>query len=334
MRRYLQWLCVAFALAFSATTATAQKSVTIGYADMMNPFRWVQESGELEKATGYRIKWRQFGGGGDIIRGMASGDVQISELGSAGVATAVSQGMDIQLFWILEDIALAEAFVARNGKGINSIADLKGKKVATPFVSTAHFQLIYALDKAGLKTGDVEVLNLRAPDVAAAWERGDIDATFIWEPVLSAVKKHGKVLATSADVCKQGACTFDGLVVTSKFAKEHPQFMVALVKAIARADADYRANPQGWSGNSAKAKAVAKWSKGKLEDVPDVMKLYGFPTLAEQASPAWLGGGKNGVAVKAITQQAQFLKEQGRITALLPDYSKAVTTEWVTRAMK
>jgi len=327
-------MLTAVALLLGASAAWAQKTVTFAYQDMMNPWRWVQQTGEVEKATGFKINFRQFGGGGDVIRAMASGDVQLGEIGSTGIATAISQGMDVELFWILEDIAAAEALVARQGSGINSIADLKGKKIATPFVSTSHFQLLYAMNKAGIKASDAQILNMRPPEIAAAWGRGDIDATFIWDPVLSTVKKNGKVLMTSGDVCKDGACTFDGLVVTRKFAKENPAFMVALVKAIAKADADYKSNPKGWAGDSDKAKAVAKWSGGKLEDVPDAMKLYGFPNLQEQASPSWLGGGANGAAAKALTQQANFLKEQGRLTSVAPDYSKSVTTEWVTQAMK
>ena len=330
------WLA-GFLLAVAAAVALpvmAQKTVTFAYQDMMNPWRWVQQSQEIEKATGYKINWRQFGGGGDVIRAMASGDVQLGEVGSTGIATAISQGMDVELFWILEDIAAAEALVARNGSGVNTVADLKGKKIGTPFVSTSHFQLLYALDKAGIKPSDAQILNLRPPEIAAAWGRGDIDATFIWDPVLTTAKKDGKVLMTSGDICKQGACTFDGLIVTRKFAKENPAFMVALVKAIAKADADYKANPGKWSATSDEAKAVAKWSGGKVEDVPDSMKLYGFPSLKEQASAEWLGGGANGAAAKALTQQANFLKEQGRLQSVAADYSKSVTTEWVTQASK
>jgi len=331
MKRMIVGLVLALA---ASLPAWAQKTVTFAYQDMMNPFRWVQQQGEIEKATGYKINWRQFGGGGDVIRAMASGDVAIGEVGSTGVATAISQGMDVELFWILEDIASAEALVARNGSGVNSIADLKGKKIATPFVSTSHFQLLYALNKAGIKPTDAQILNMRPPEIAAAWGRGDIDATFIWDPVLTQVKKNGKVLTTSGEICKQGACTFDGLVVTRKFAKENPEFMVALVKALAKSDADYRGNPKAWTGDPAKVAAVAKWSGAKPEDVPDSMALYGFPNLQEQASPAWLGGGASGAASKALAQQANFLKEQGRLQSVAPDYSKSVTTEWVTRAMK
>ena len=332
MKRLLKAVIVV-ALAVAGTPAWAQKTVTFAYQDMMNPWRYVQQTGELEKATGFKINWRQFGGGGDVIRAMASGDVQLGEVGSTGVATAISQGMDVDLFWILEDIAAAEALVARNGSGINTIPDLKGKKVGTPFVSTSHFQLLYAMQQAGLKPADVQVLNMRPPEIAAAWGRGDIDATFIWDPVLSNVKKTGKVLMTSGDICKKGACTFDGLIVTKKFAKENPEFMVALVKAIAKADADYRGNAKGWTGDPAKVAAVAKWSGGKPQDVAASMALYGFPGLKEQASPTWLGGGANGAAAKALTQQANFLKEQGRLQTVAPDYSKNVTVEWVTKAM-
>ena len=333
MKRVLRGVMLV-ALALAAVPAWAQKTVTFAYQDMMNPWRYVQQTGELEKATGFKINWRQFGGGGDVIRAMASGDVQLGEVGSTGVATAISQGMDVDLFWILEDIAAAEALVARNGSGINTIADLKGKKVGTPFVSTSHFQLLYAMQQAGLKPADVQVLNMRPPEIAAAWGRGDIDATFIWDPVLANVKKTGKVLMTSGDICKKGACTFDGLIVTKKFAKENPEFMVALVKAVAKADADYRSNAKAWTSDPAKVAAVAKWSGGKPEDVPSAMALYGFPSLQEQASPTWLGGGANGAAAKALTQQANFLKEQGRLTSVAPDYSKNVTTEWVTKAAK
>ena len=331
MKRMVAGLVLALAMALPAF---AQKTVTFAYQDMMNPFRWVQQSGEIEKATGYKINWRQFGGGGDVIRAMASGDVAIGEAGSAPIATAISQGLEVELFWILEDIAGAEALVARNGSNVNSVADLKGKKVGVPFVSTTHFHLLYAMELAGVKKNDVQVLNMRPPEIAAAWERGDIDATFIWDPVLASVKKNGKVIVTSGELCKKGKCTFDGLIVSKKFAAENKDFMVALVKAIAKADADYRANTNAWTSDKDKVAAVAKWSGGKPEDVAAAMALYGFPSLADQTSPAWLGGGADGGATKALTETAKFLKDEGRIQQLAPDYSKSVNATFAQGAMK
>jgi len=320
----------ALALVVCGAAAAQTKEVTIAHQDMLDPYRIVMESGELEKATGYKINWRMFGGGGDVIRAMASGDVQIGEAGSSPIAAAASQGQDIHLFWILDDIADAEALVARNGSGIASVADLKGKKVATPFVSTAHYQLMAEIKSSGVDPKSVTVMNMRPPEIAAAWERGDIDAAFIWDPVLSKVKSNGKVIATSGSIGKKGFPTFDGMVVNAAWAAKNEAFMVALVKALAKADAAYRAGQAKWTVDSGEVKAVAKWTKADAKDVPEAMKLYRFPTLQEQASATWLGGG----AAKALADTSAFLKEQGRVQEVKPSYAPFVTTKYVQEAMK
>ncbi len=71
-----------------------------------------------------------------------------------------------------------------------------------------------ALEQAGVNPADVQILNMRPPEVRAAWQRGDIEATFIWDPVLSEVKKDGKVIMTSGELsARQGKATFDGYIV-------------------------------------------------------------------------------------------------------------------------
>ncbi len=318
----------AFVMAGSAL-AQAKKEVTFAHQDMLVPFRTVMESGELEKATGYKINWRMFGGGGDVIKAMASGDVQIGEAGSSPITAAASQGQDIKLVWIIDDIADAEALIARAGSGINSVKDLKGKKVATPFVSTAHYQLLAAMKLDGVDPKGVNVLNMRPPEIAAAWERGDIDAAFIWDPVLSKIKGNGKSIASSGSIGARGFPTFDGLIVNAKWASENEAFVVALIKALAKADAEYKANKAKWTVDSAQVKAVAKWTKADAKDVPAAMALYKFPTIEEQIGKTWLGGG----AAKAMTDTAAFLKEQGRIQEVKPNYGAFVTDVYAKKAM-
>ncbi|HVO88724.1 MAG TPA: taurine ABC transporter substrate-binding protein [Casimicrobiaceae bacterium] len=327
-----------FAVALSsfavASAFAQQKEVTIGYQDMLDPYRIAQDSKEIEKATGYKINWKQFGGGGEVIKAMSSGAVELGEVGSAGIAAAVSRGEPYQLFWILEDIGDAEALVVKNGSGINTVADLKGKKIAMPFNSTTHFHTMVALEQAKVNPADVQILNMRPPEVRAAWQRGDIQATYIWDPVLSEVKKDGKVIMTSGKLSAQtGKATFDGYIVNKDWAAKNRDFMVKFVKILAASDEKYRANKAKWTADSPEVKAVAKWSGAKPEDVPAGMALYGFPTLAEQNSK-WLGGGKNSVAAKALSATAQFQLAQKQIEKTLPDYSVAVTPEYVQAAMK
>ena len=84
--RLPRWIAGLAMLVCSASFAQ-NKEVTFAHQDMLVPWRTVMESGELEKATGYKINWRMFGGGGDVIRAMASGDVQIGEAGSSPIAS-------------------------------------------------------------------------------------------------------------------------------------------------------------------------------------------------------------------------------------------------------
>jgi len=63
--------------------------------------------------------------------------------------------------------------------------------------------------------------------------------------------------------------------------------------------------------------------------VPAAMALYKFPTLDEQLSARWLGGG----AAKALTDTSTFLKEQGRVQEIKPNYGAFVTTTYVQKAL-
>lgn len=330
-----QLLAPLFLAAFAIAPVLAQqKEVTIGYQDMVVPYRMAQEAKELEKATGYKINWKQFGGGGEVIKAMASGAVQVGEVGSAGIAAAVSRGEPLELFWILDDIGDAEALVVKNGSGINTIADLKGKKIAVPFNSTTHFHTMVALDQAKVNPADVQILNMRPPEVRAAWQRGDIQATFIWDPVLAEAKKDGKVILSSGKISAEtGKATFDGYVVNKDWAKVNRDFMVTFVKILAASDENYRKNKAKWTKESPEIAAVAKWSGAKPEDAPASIALYAFPTASEQATK-WLGGGKNSIAAKALAATAEFQLSQKQIEKLLPDYSVAVNPGYVEAAVK
>jgi taurine transport system substrate-binding protein len=319
----------------AAPAAAQTKEVTFAHQDMVVPFRVAQAAGAIEKATGYKINWKLFGGGGDVIKAMASGDIPIGEVGSSPATAAAAQGLDVEVIWILDDINNAEQLAVSTKSGVTDLAGVKGKKIATPFVSTSHYQLTYALDKAGIKPGDLQVINLRPPEILAAWERGDIDGAFVWDPVLAKIKASGgKAILSSADVAKQGAPTFDAIIVNRAWAEKNKDFVVALLKAIDKADADYRANAAKYTPDSDAVKAIAKVVGATPADVPATLAEYAFPTAADQATPAWLGGGKDGKVAKALANTATFLKAQGRITEVPDDFSKFVDPEFAAAAAK
>ena len=307
-------------------TAHAQ-TVTIGVHSMFAPWKDAIAQKQFEQATGWDIQWRNFDSGGDVMMAMAAGDVQIGVAGSSPIAAAVSRGVDAQLFWILDNIADAEALVVRNGSGIVAPQDLAGKTLAVPFVSTTHFHALFALEQFGL-TGKVKVINLQPSDIPAAWERGDIDAAFIWDPALGRLKQSGHVLLTSGQLTDWGKATFDGLVVDKQFAAANAPGMQAFTQVLQDSTAGYVKAPKSWTADSPQVINVAKQSGAKPEEVPPVLALYQFPLASEQAGPTWLGGG----AAKALAATAEFLKAQKKIPALLPDYSAAINPTFVQNA--
>ena len=327
-RRTLLAATAALALTASFGTAFAEEvTLNIGYQPIVEPSRVPQADGTYEKVTGAKINWQKFDGGADVIAAIASGSLDIGYVGSSPLAAASSRELPIETIFVVGLISEAEALAV---KSIEKPEDLAGKKIATPFVSTAHYSLLTALKHWEVDPKSVEILNLRPPEIAAAWERGDIDGAYVWDPVLAQLKKSGKVLATSADVAEWGGPTFDAWIVSKKFAEEHPDVVTAFVKVTGDATAAYRANPESWNATSPEAEKIARLTGAKQDEVPALLKGYIFPTLEEQAGEALLGGG----TVKAVADTSAFLLEQGKIPAALSDYAPYVSTRWVTDATK
>ncbi|MGH8466655.1 MAG: taurine ABC transporter substrate-binding protein, partial [Pseudomonas sp.] len=297
--------------------------LTVAYQTTVDPAKVAQVNGDYEKASKASIDWRKFDSGADVITAVASGDVQIGYLGSSPLAAAATRKLPVETFLIATQIGAAEALVAREGAGINSPQDLIGKKIAVPFVSTGHYSLLAALKQWNIDPSKVQILNLAPPAIIAAWKRGDIDATYVWDPALGVAKENGKVLITSGELAKKGAPTFDAWIVRKDFATKHPEIVKAFAKVTLDAYADYRKDPQAWLANPSNVDKLVKLSGAKATDIPALLQGNVFPLAADQV--AALGA----PTTKAITDTATFLKAQGKVDAVLPDYAPYVSAKFI-----
>ncbi|WP_207478699.1 taurine ABC transporter substrate-binding protein [Arenibaculum pallidiluteum] len=323
-------LAAATAVLLAAGAArAADREVTIGFQTTIDPAKVAQADGTYEKAIGWKINWRRFDSGADVITAIAAGDVQIGYVGSSPLAAAASRELPIQTIHVATLIGEAEALVVRHGAGIKAPGDLVGRKVAVPFVSTTHYSLLAALKHWGIDPKQVRIVNLRPPEIGAAWQRGDIDAAYVWDPALGKIKESGDVLVTSKEVASWGAPTFDAWIARKDFASANPDVVRTFVRVTDDAYAAYHRDPSAWTVSSPQAAKIAKLTGAKAEDVPAVLAGNAFPTAAEQASPSLLGGG----TVAAIQRTSAFLKEQGRIDRLLPDYGAFVEPRFVQDAI-
>ena len=316
-------LFTALALAGAAFFVQAA-DLTVAYQTTVDPAKVAQVDGTYEKTSKASIDWRKFDSGADVITAVASGDVQIGYLGSSPLAAAATRKLPVETFLIATQIGAAEALVAREGSGINSPQDLIGKKIAVPFVSTGHYSLLAALKQWNIDPSKVQILNLAPPAIIAAWKRGDIDATYVWDPALGVAKENGKVLSTSGELAEKGAPTFDAWIVRKDFAAKHPEIVKAFAKVTLDAYADYRKNPQAWLADKANVDKLVKLSGAKAADIPGLLQGNVFPLAADQV--AALGA----PTTKAITDTATFLKEQGKVDAVLPDYAPYVSAQFIT----
>jgi taurine transport system substrate-binding protein len=331
-RRHVLGAGMALAAGLALGASAEAETITIGYQLVYNPWKVAIADDLFSAATGMDVEYRQFDSGAKVIAAMASGDLQVALAGSSPIAAGVSQGVDMELVWIVEDIASAEALVVRNGSGINAPQDLKGKKLAVPFVSTTHFHALFALEQFGIDPNELEVLNLQPPQIAAAWERGDIDAAFVWDPALGRIKQNGKVLITSGLLSSWGKATFDGLIANKSWASENPETLAKIIRVIADQDEAYRSDRRAWSADSEPVQKIVGVIGGKAEDVPGVLALYDFPTLDQQLSCAWLGCGADGGAARALKFTAEFLKSEKKIPAVPEDVAAFVNPSYAKAA--
>lgn len=326
IRNILTGLIAGAMTVLMAGTAMADK-IIIGHFGNPTPMQLLASSDAVQKATGWDVEWRKFAAGTDVIAAMASGDVVLSELGSSPLAIAASQGVDLQMIAFSDVIGTAESLIVSNDSGINSLADLKGKRVAVPVGSTAHFSLMGALQHEGIDEHDVTIISMPPDQIAAAWGQNAIDAAWIWQPVQSEILKTGKLLIGADQTAAWGFPTFDAWVVNREFGQANKDKIVAFLKEVDRVNKMYLKDPAAWTADSDPVKTLASATGADPAQVPAILEGFNFLPMSEQVTDTWLGG-----AGKTIKGTAEFLKAAGRIDNVKDDYSGFVNAEFAKAA--
>ena len=225
--------------------------------------------------------------------------------------------------------ASRESLIVRDGSGVKSLADLKGKRVAVPIGSTSHFSLMGALKHAGVGEHDLTIMNMSPDQIVAAWQQSAIDAAFVWPPAQTEILKSGKRLVGADEVAKWGYPTFNAWVVNKKFAQSHEKSLVAFMRTVEAANEAYLKHPEAWTADSAPVKAIAAQTGADAKQVPETIKGYTFLPLSEQLKKEWMGG----ALPKTIKGTAEFLKSAGRLDHVSKDYSSVVTVKYLKEAL-
>jgi sulfonate transport system substrate-binding protein len=154
------------------------------------------------KAAGYKVVWTEFPSGPPLLEALNVGVIDFGNAGEAPPIFAQAAGAPIQYVAYEPPAPQGEAILVPKDSKLNSVADLRGKKVALNKGSNVHYLLVKALEKAGVKYSEIQPVFLAPADARAAFERGAVDAWAIWDPFLAAAEA-----ATDARTLSDGTGT-------------------------------------------------------------------------------------------------------------------------------
>lgn len=193
----------------------------------------LKERGTLEttlKEQGVNVKWVEFPAGPQLLEGLNVGSVSFGEAGEAPPIFAQAANSNLVYVANQPEAPKAEALIVQKDSHIQSVQDLKGKRVALNKGSNVHYLLLKVLEANNLTLKDIEVVYLPPSDARAAFERGAVDAWVIWDPFFAAAEHQigARVIATGENVVSN----HQFYLADRKFAEAHPQIIEAVVNEL------------------------------------------------------------------------------------------------------
>ena len=196
-------------------------TVTIGYlpSDHDAALFIADAQGQYEK-EGIKTKLVQFNNGGDLMTAMASGEVDVGYVGITPVLSSIEKGVPVKVISAAQ--TEGSGIVVSQDSGISSVADLAGKKIATPGeASIQHMLLTYYLKENGMSISDVKVSAMKVPSMNDALKTNKIDGMITFEPYVTIASENGaNLLVDSADILPNHPCCV--VVASDKFIENHP----------------------------------------------------------------------------------------------------------------
>lgn len=327
------FIFVLVACSNGGTSSKDTVTVKIGFQVIPNTEAIVKaKQWHEETMKGAKVEWLSFDSGRDVNNALASNSIDIGLIGSTLVATGISKGIDYQVIWLADVIGANEALVVKESSGINHMTDLKGKTIAVTYGSTTQYTLLGALKTHNIDPLEVKIVDLKPPDMLAAWKRGDIDGGYVWHPTLqNMVDDGGKILIHSGDLIEHGIVTSDTIVVRKKFAEEHPELVTAYIQSQMRAVDLYRNSPNEAIG------AVAELFSISNEEAATMMSELVWLSGEEHHSDQFLGSADQvGHFADVLLDTAKFLQDQGLIDQV-PDevsFKRAIAPQYLEKALQ
>ncbi len=309
------------AILAGAGMANAQEITVAYFLEWPMPFQYAKEMGTYDEEMGVKVNWRAFDTGTAMSAAMASGDVHLSvSQGVPPFVVATSAGQDLQIVDVAVSYSDNDNCVAAEALEIDktNAKELEGKKVAVPLGTAAHYGFLRQMNHFDVDVAKMDVVNMAPPEGAAAIAQGAVDLFCGWGGSLRRAKEHGNVLLTGAEKEELGILVFDVTSAPAAFVAENPDLVAKFLKVTADANAMW-ADP---ANRDEMLPVIAKDSGMDLEATAATIDTFVFPTVEEQLSAKWLGGG----AQEFMKGVADVFVQAGSIDRALDTYENNVNT--------
>lgn len=243
-------------------------------------------TGDFED-EGIEIELIEFADGPTIIAALESGSLEVGYIGPGAHVLPIKGEADI-FAW--SQLGNADEVIANKSKGVETIEDLKGKKIAVATGTSSEMILDLTLAEAGLTKDDVEVFDMDASAIVTAMSSGSVDAVATWSPNTNAIKNElgdDAIMLSDNERYADKAPSIASWVIRPGFIDENEDLLLRFTRGLMNAY-DYRVdNGEEIAGWVAKETALSEESV--LEQINDgawiskaeIVELINDGTMAE-----------------------------------------------------
>ena len=321
-------LSVGSALTAPRALAESPLPIKIGYQTVADWLLFVARDQKLFEKVGLAPTYVKFIAGAPMILAAGSGSIDVASTGSVPFLIGLSRGVDWVMIGINPEGAYSEGLVARKDSGINTPADLRGKRIGVFKGSTAHYGVTMTLRQHGIRLDQVTLVHMPPAEQLAALVTKDIDAAMVWEPWMQRMvhEADGRIIATEGEI---GIYTHvGGYCVRRDWLRDNRDTAVRFLLALLMAHEVVEKDPRVAVRVMAQEMEIKEvWAEAIYQDAPP-------PRIYEWANPRYAYSlVKTSPLHRRLGYLGQFLFDEKLISKEL-DISDALDASVIIEALK
>jgi len=289
--------------------AQAKTKIRIGYLHTLavDGQMWLADHRGAYAKNGLEPEFKLFQTGLELFQAMIGGSLDVLSTGAV-ISNFPARGQGKMFLANAVEFATAQLWVRDD---IKTIADLKGKRIATTAGTTAHVFLNTAMKANNLAPSDIELLNQRMPDAVTSFISGAVPAVALWVPFNITVrdKVPGATKLVDASAYYPQAAIMSGWATTADFHAKNRELLLLLVKAWAEGN-------EYLTAKTDEALEVLQKQQYPQVPLPDFKEQFAAQKVFPVAE--WRKLFSEGTVTKWLQQVTDFFVSTGNIPNPIP----------------